>query len=193
MRRHQDRALAEETIAHRGNMQALSLSHRYRVVRSWIASPTTPLINRRAHKPQATSHKPALTTDKRAAACRLLAPLCNQLLFLATHAMLSLLCAAGRARAPKRYFWRPKCYRLSIRHFWQDLFRTIPPNMSLEPVLAGFGITSAVEKALGFPAAAARSKMTFAVGRIRKCTLKLKLLVFLFCSPEVRHRAIISC
>ena len=35
------------------------------------------------------------------------------------------------------------------------------------------------------PAAAARSKMTFAVGRIRKCTLKLKLLVFLFCSPEV--------
>ena len=29
------------------------------------------------------------------------------------------------------------------------------------------------------------SKMTFAVGRIRKCTLKLKLLVILFCSPTV--------
>ena len=27
--------------------------------------------------------------------------------------------------------------------------------------------------------------MTFAVGRIIKCTLKLKLLVFLFCSLEV--------
>ena len=27
--------------------------------------------------------------------------------------------------------------------------------------------------------------MTFAVGRISKCTLKSKLLVFLFCSPEV--------
>ena len=33
-------------------------------------------------------------------------------------------------------------------------------------MLAGFGITGAVEKALGFPAAAAHSKMTFAVGRI---------------------------
>ena len=69
-------------------------------------------------------------------------------------------------KTPKRYFWRPKCYRLSIRHFWREHFRTIPPNMSLEPVLAGFGITSAVEKALGFPAAAALSKMTFAVGHI---------------------------
>ena len=87
-------------------------------------------------------------------------------------------------KAPKRYFWRSKCYRLSIRHFWQDYFRTIAPNMSLEPVLAGFGITSAVERVYRLPAAAARSKMTFAVGRIRKCTLKLKLLVFLFCSPE---------
>ena len=65
--------------------------------------------------------------------------------------------------------------------------------MSLEPVLAGFGITSAVEKALGFPAAAARSKMTFAVGRIRKCTLKLKLLVFLFCSPEVGLSYHVKC
>ena len=53
-------------------------------------------------------------------------------------------------KAPKRYFWRSKCYRLSIRHFWQDLFRTIAPNMSLKPVLAGFGTTGAVEKALGF-------------------------------------------
>ena len=96
-------------------------------------------------------------------------------------------------KTPKRYFWRPKCYRLSIRHFWQDIFRTIPPNMSLEPVLAGFGITSAVEKALGFPAAAARSKMTFAVGRIRKCTLKLELLVFLFCSPEVGLSYHVKC
>jgi hypothetical protein len=33
-------------------------------------------------------------------------------------------------------------------------------------VLAGFGITGAVEKALGFPAAVALSKMTFAVGHI---------------------------
>jgi len=65
--------------------------------------------------------------------------------------------------------------------------------MSLEPVLAGFGITSAVEKALGFPAAAARSKMTFAVGRISKCTLKLKLLVFLFCSPEVGLSYHVKC
>jgi hypothetical protein len=39
-------------------------------------------------------------------------------------------------------------------------------NGSLEPVLAGFGIKVAVEKALGFPAAAARSKLTFAVGHI---------------------------
>ena len=96
-------------------------------------------------------------------------------------------------KTPKRYFWRPKCYRLSIRHFWQDQFRTIPLNMSLEPVLAGFGITSAVEKALGFPAAAARSKMTFAVGRISKCTLKLQLLVFLFCSPEVGLSCHVKC
>ena len=73
----------------------------------------------------------------------------------------------------------------SHKTFWQDIFRTIPPNMSLEPVLAGFGITGAVEKALGFPAAAALSKMTFTVGRISKCTLDLKLLVILFCSPEV--------
>ena len=65
--------------------------------------------------------------------------------------------------------------------------------MSLEPVLAGFGITSAVEKALGFPAAAARSKMTFAVGRISKCTLKLQLLVFLFCSPEVGLSCHVKC
>ena len=65
--------------------------------------------------------------------------------------------------------------------------------MSLEPVLAGFGITSAVEKALGFSAAAARSKMTFAVGRIRKCTLKLKLLVILFCSPEVGLSYHVKC
>jgi hypothetical protein len=47
--------------------------------------------------------------------------------------------------------------------------------MSFEPVLAGFGITGAVEKALGYPAAAARSKMTFAVGRIRKCTLNVEI------------------
>jgi hypothetical protein len=33
---------------------------------------------------------------------------------------------------------------LSIRHFWQDLFCTIPLNMSLEPVLAGFGIKVAL-------------------------------------------------
>jgi hypothetical protein len=39
-------------------------------------------------------------------------------------------------------------------------------NGSLVPVLAGFGIKVAVEKALGFPAAAARSKLTFAVGHI---------------------------
>ena len=96
-------------------------------------------------------------------------------------------------KTPKRYFGRPKCYRLSIRHFWQDLFYTIPPNMSLEPVLAGFGITSAVERVYRLPAAAARSKMTFAVGRIRKCTLKLKLLVFLFCSPEVGLSYHVKC
>ena len=67
---------------------------------------------------------------------------------------------------PKITFWCFWCYRLIISHFWPDVFRTIPLNMSLEPVLAGFGITSAVEKALGFPAAAARSKLTFAVGHI---------------------------
>ena len=39
-----------------------------------------------------------------------------------------------------------KCYRFRIGHFWNDYFRTIPLNMSLEPVLAGFGITSAVER-----------------------------------------------
>jgi hypothetical protein len=38
--------------------------------------------------------------------------------------------------------------------FWPDVFRTIPLNMPLGPMLAGFGITSAVEKALGFPAPA---------------------------------------
>ena len=94
---------------------------------------------------------------------------------------------------PKITFWCFWCYRLIIRHFWPDVFRTIPPNMSLEPVLAGFGTTSAVEKALGFPAAAARSKMTFAVGRISKCTLKLKLLVILFCSPEVGLSYHVKC
>ena len=73
-------------------------------------------------------------------------------------------------KTPKRHFWRQECYRLSIRHFWQDIFYTIPPNMSLEPVLAGFGITSAVERVYRLPAAAARSKMMFAVGRIRKCS-----------------------
>ena len=52
-------------------------------------------------------------------------------------------------------------------------------------MLAGFGIKVAVEKALGFPAAAALSKMTFTVGRISKCALDLKLLVILFRSPEV--------
>ena len=36
-------------------------------------------------------------------------------------------------------------------------------------------------------------KMTFAVGRIRKCTLKLKLLVFLFCSPEVGLSYHVKC
>ena len=36
-------------------------------------------------------------------------------------------------------------------------------------------------------------KMTFAVGRIRKCTLKLKLLVFLFCSPEVGLSCYVKC
>ena len=35
--------------------------------------------------------------------------------------------------------------------------------------------------------------MTFAVGRIRKCTLKLKLLVFLFCSPEVGLSYHVKC
>ena len=60
-------------------------------------------------------------------------------------------------------------------------------------MLAGFGIASAVEKALGFPAAAARSKMTFAVGRISKCTLKLKHLVILFCSPEVGLSYHVKC
>ena len=94
---------------------------------------------------------------------------------------------------PKMTFWCFWCYRLSIRHFWQDLFYTIPPNMSLEPGLAGFGITSAVERVYRLPAAAARSKMTFAVGRIRKCTLKLKLLVFLFCSPEVGLSYHVKC
>jgi hypothetical protein len=47
-------------------------------------------------------------------------------------------------KTPKRYFWRSKCYRLSIRHFWQDHFYTIPLNMSLEPALAGFGIKVAL-------------------------------------------------
>jgi hypothetical protein len=64
--------------------------------------------------------------------------------------------------------------------------------MSLGPVLAGFGLTGAVEKALGFPAAA-RSKMTFAVGRISKCTVKLNLLVFLFCPPEVGLSYHVKC
>ena len=35
--------------------------------------------------------------------------------------------------------------------------------------------------------------MTFAVGRISKCTLKLKLLVFLFCSPEVGLSYHVKC
>ena len=39
----------------------------------------------------------------------------------------------------------------------------------------------------------AYQKMTFAVGRIRKCTLKLKLLVFLFCSPEVGLSYHVKC
>ena len=58
------------------------------------------------------------------------------------------------------------CYRFRIRHFWQDIFCAKFLDGSLEPVLAGFGIKVAVEKALGFPAAAALSKMTFAVGHI---------------------------
>ena len=40
------------------------------------------------------------------------------------------------------------CYRFRIRHFWQDYFRQKFLNGSLEPVLAGFGIKVAVEKAL---------------------------------------------
>jgi hypothetical protein len=35
--------------------------------------------------------------------------------------------------------------------------------------------------------------MTFAVGRISKCTLKSKLLVFLFCSPEVGLSYHVKC
>ena len=35
--------------------------------------------------------------------------------------------------------------------------------------------------------------MTFAVGRIIKCTLKLKLLVFLFCSLEVGLSCHVKC
>ena len=35
--------------------------------------------------------------------------------------------------------------------------------------------------------------MTFAVGRISKCTLKLKLLVFLFCSPEAGLSYHVKC
>ena len=35
--------------------------------------------------------------------------------------------------------------------------------------------------------------MTFAVGRIRKCTLDLKLLVILFCSPEVGLSYHVKC
>ena len=35
--------------------------------------------------------------------------------------------------------------------------------------------------------------MTFAVGRISKCALKLKLLVFLFCSPEVGLSCHVKC
>ena len=50
--------------------------------------------------------------------------------------------------------------------FSHKTFRPEFLNGSLEPVLAGFGIKVAVEKALGFPAAAALSKMTFAVGHI---------------------------
>jgi hypothetical protein len=35
--------------------------------------------------------------------------------------------------------------------------------------------------------------MTFTVGRISKCTLKLQLLVFLFCSPEVGLSCHVKC
>jgi hypothetical protein len=59
-----------------------------------------------------------------------------------------------------------KCYRFRKGHFWRNNSRQKFLTGSLEPVLAGFGIKVAVEKSLGFPAAAALSKMTFAVGHI---------------------------
>jgi hypothetical protein len=45
------------------------------------------------------------------------------------------------------------------------------PDISLDAVSAGFGITGAVEKASGFPAAAAFENDVCG-GRIRKCALK---------------------
>ena len=69
-------------------------------------------------------------------------------------------------KAPKCHLLSCFCYRFRIGHFGKDTFRPKFLNGSLEPVLAGFGIKVALEKALGFPAAAALSKMTFAVGHI---------------------------
>ena len=42
------------------------------------------------------------------------------------------------------FLWRAKCYRLIIRHLCVMCFDKVPPNMSLEPVIAGFGIKVAL-------------------------------------------------
>ena len=77
------------------------------------------------------------------------------------------------------------CYRFRIRNFCVTIFDKKFLKGSLKPELAGFYIKMKIEPFYRLSPRSLRSKMTFAVGRKKLFTLKLKFLVILFCSPEV--------
>ena len=89
------------------------------------------------------------------------------------------------------------------RHIGCDYFFTVNlhpdhlgkklPLGSGKTVLAGFYILGHTRWFYKHFPKSDYQKMTFAVGRIRKCTLELKLLVILFCSPEVGLSYHVKC
>ena len=90
-----------------------------------------------------------------------------------------------------------------FRHIGCDYFFTVNlhPEQSFQKlslgsgktVLAGFYISGHTRWFYKHFPKSDYQKMTFAVGRIRKCTLDLKLLVILFCSPEVGLSYHVKC